>query len=402
MDNYTNAQRERMEEEKLKKLADEIESDNLPPANIVVAGVTGAGKSTLLNAVFGEELAATGQGRPVTDQIREYQSEDIPIHIWDTVGLEIDSAVTENSINAIRQTIAAKASVKDLFDRIHAIWYCIDSGSNRYQNAELKFIKTLHDLNVPFMIVLTKCYGAEEEVKVFENKIREINESNGMRDIAIIQVLAKEKTMHRNITVPAFGLDTLVDKTTRKLPDFIKNSFVAAQRIEKKQKRLVCENIIYTYVQAAKVGFWEKVPIANIFAANSKIMNMFKKIGTVYNTVLSDESIEKIRKSCSVDIENMWWGVISPISTGYSKKVSELLEQKRKEGFEVKYDEFAWSEKVARMVAFYGYIFISSIEELWEKSTAEELKNIDSTVDRLIEIINRKLGERRPQASNLM
>ena len=62
--------------------------DDLPTANIMVAGITGTGKSTLLNAVFGAEVAATGKGRPVTEQIDEYQSADIPIHIWDTVGLE--------------------------------------------------------------------------------------------------------------------------------------------------------------------------------------------------------------------------------------------------------------------------------------------------------------------------
>lgn len=34
--------------------------------NLIVAGRSGVGKSTLINAVFGEELVATGQGRPVT------------------------------------------------------------------------------------------------------------------------------------------------------------------------------------------------------------------------------------------------------------------------------------------------------------------------------------------------
>ena len=60
-------------------------------ANVVVAGITGAGKSTLINAVFGHELAKTGTGRPITEQIAEYQSDDFPIRIWDTVGLELDN-----------------------------------------------------------------------------------------------------------------------------------------------------------------------------------------------------------------------------------------------------------------------------------------------------------------------
>ena len=192
MDMHTNAEKERMAEDELKKKIDSLDQDQLPPANIMVAGVTGAGKSTLLNAVFGAELAATGKGRPVTDHINEYKSDNIPIHIWDTVGLEIDSKATENSINSIRQTIADKAGAKNQFDRVHAIWYCINSGGGRYQNAEVKFIKALHSIGVPFIIVLTQCIGDEDEVNAFEAQIREFNKKAGMNDIDVIQVLAQD------------------------------------------------------------------------------------------------------------------------------------------------------------------------------------------------------------------
>ena len=40
--------------------------------NILIAGRTGVGKSTLINEVFQGKLAATGQGRPVTRETREY------------------------------------------------------------------------------------------------------------------------------------------------------------------------------------------------------------------------------------------------------------------------------------------------------------------------------------------
>ena len=395
MDGYTNAQKRRMDEEEFKKMVDSLDSDKLPTANIMVAGGTGAGKSTLLNAIFGAEFAATGKGRPVTTHISRYESENLPIRIWDTVGLEIQSETTEGSIKSIKQTIAAKAGSEDPFDRIHALWYCIGSESNRYQSAELEFIKDLHAIGVPFIIILTKCIGAEDEVNAFEAQIREINKKSGLNDIEVIQVLAKDYKVRGYPPVKAFGLDALVDITLKKLPDFIKGGFVAAQKVSQGQKRLYCEEIIYECVQAAKEGLWDKVPLINVFTANRRIMNMFKKIGTVYNTVLRDESVEQIRSQCSISFENQFFGLISPIDMGYGKKVAALLEKKKDEGFNVKYDSFKNSEKVARLIAFYGYIFISSIEELWGSLTEEQLQNIEMTTRNLIDIINKKLKERQ-------
>ncbi len=105
MNDYTNGQKMKMEEEEFNKTVDNLDRDDLPTANIMVAGITGTGKSTLLNAVFGKELAETGKGRPVTEHIDEYQSSSIPIHIWDTVGLELDSEKTkEKQKNQLSQS----------------------------------------------------------------------------------------------------------------------------------------------------------------------------------------------------------------------------------------------------------------------------------------------------------
>ncbi|MDE6901514.1 MAG: hypothetical protein K2P22_02070, partial [Lachnospiraceae bacterium] len=37
----------------LDNMVDNLDQENLPTANIIIAGVTGSGKSTLINAVFG-------------------------------------------------------------------------------------------------------------------------------------------------------------------------------------------------------------------------------------------------------------------------------------------------------------------------------------------------------------
>ena len=388
------------QQEELNARLDSLSDDNLPTANIIVAGITGTGKSTLINAVFGTELARTGSGRPVTEHIDEYQNEEIPVHIWDTVGLELNSETTKKSIQSIKDTIANKTSTDDQFDRVHAIWYCIASGSNRYQGAELEFIKELHSIDVPFIIVLTQCYGAKKKIGEFEEQIKEINAQEGMSDISILKVLAQDFDVEIDednvVHKPAFGLDELVDETLKQLPQFIKNGFVAAQRVSKDQKRVLCEDIIYEYARAAENGFWDKFPLFNIFMTDNKIIKMFERIGRMYNTVLSEESVNKIIKNSGVDFKNNFWGLVAPFDlVGYNDKISSLLKGKKGAGFNVKVEDIPKNNRAARMIAFYGYTFIDSIEELWKKLTEKQLENVDMVVDNLISIINRKLAERK-------
>ncbi len=381
--------------ERLSKLT----TEEMPTANIIVAGITGTGKSTLINAIFGDELAKTGSGRPVTENMNEYGNDEIPVHIWDTVGLELNSENTRRSIEEIKRTIAEKATTDDQFDRVHAIWYCINSGSNRYQGAELEFIKELHSTQLPFIIVLTQCCTPLKTRNEFEEKIREINKQEGMSDISIIQVLAQDYEFELDDGIhikQAFGLDVLVDETLRRLPDFIRSSFVAAQRVSKKQKREECEIIIFEFAKAAQEGFWDKVPLINVFKTDRRINEMFRKIGIIYNTVLSEESINRIFHESGVDFSNNFWGLVSPFDiVGYNDKISDLLEKKKEEGFNVQVEDIPDNNRASRMIAFYGYTYIDSIEELWEEFTEKQLENVNLVVNNLISIMNRKLNERK-------
>lgn len=374
--------------------AEGVEKDNLPPANIMVAGITGTGKSTLLNAVFGSELAATGKGRPVTSHIDEYQNDSVPIHIWDTVGLELDSAKTKESINSIRDTIASKAESDDQFDHVHAIWYCINSGSSRYQGAELDFIKNLHSIGVPFIIVLTQCIGDPDEIDRFEAQIREINTSMGMTDIEIVQVCAQDFKL-RGFTIEAFGLDVLVQKTLEKLPDFIKGGFVAAQNVSKVQKRDYCGEILVKYVDAAITGFWDKVPIVNFFTTDKKIHKMFSEIGKLYNSIIPEDRIQEVIDYMgSMDLEHGVLGIILPVSKKFDQKVDSLFEKKQKEGFVVPAKKLEKNERVARMLVYYGYLFLEAVEELWEQRNETMLADIDKRIQLLKGMLSEKFNKK--------
>ena len=382
------------------KLESELErylnDDKLPPANIIVAGITGVGKSTLLNAIFGSELAKTGTGKAVTENIDQYGNSNIPVRIWDTVGLELDYEKTKKSIQAIRNIIADKVNSEDSFDRIHAIWYCISSESKRFQGDEVKFIKELHDLKVPFIIVLTQCSGSEDVINNFENEIRKINNQNGMNDIEIVQVLAKEVKIRGGNVIEPFGLDNLVKITTDKLPEFIKSGFIAAQKVSLRNKRGQCEEIVFDVVEASEKGFWDKIPLVNIGVSHKKITNMFIKIGRIYNTVLSEYDIKRVMEGHKISEHIEWF--INPFSMKqYKSDIRNYLESKKGSGFDVKKNDMKWV--IPSAIAFYGYSFIDAIESVWNDLTEADLKNSDKLVrelsKRLAENINSKLNMKK-------
>ncbi len=375
----------------------ENETKKLPVANILVAGITGVGKSTLVNAVFGRNLAETGQGKAITDHMSEYYNDKCPIRIWDTVGLEIDSSKSEQSIRDIRRKIEEKALKKDEKECIHAIWFCINSGSNRYQEGEIRFIEKLHALEVPFIIVLTQCIGDLESTNNFERFIRDENKKRDMADIEVVQVLAEDKKLSlpngQSITIEKFGLDTLVERTQQKLPDYLETSFIAAQNVCRENKRSECEDIILKYVRKSLDGVWDNIWLINIPATNSNIKSLLIEISHMYEQILTKEDLSKEMVDADLKFEHIWNGLIIPWQGKYGKRVQDMFEKKVGGGYEGKFIDLPKSHKAARLIAFYGFIFIDSVEEVWDMYNNKKIDDIAAYVRDLIKRINDHLDE---------
>ena len=122
--------------------------------NVLIAGRSGVGKSTLINAIFEGNFAKTGQGRPVTQEIKEYTKKGIPLSIFDTRGLEMAKYV--QIIEDLKSFLAERAQSIDPNQHIHVAWVCIQEGSDRVEEAEINLVKMLKDRNIPVIAVITK------------------------------------------------------------------------------------------------------------------------------------------------------------------------------------------------------------------------------------------------------
>ena len=167
------------------------------------------------------------------------------------------------------------------------------------------------------------------------------------------------------------------------------------KNIMKIQKRTISEEIIYSYIMAAEEGFWDKVPFINVFTTDRKINKMFRKIGQIYNVFLSEGDIMMLLKQFSkigiLNIEDGFNGLINPLNNRYNKKIEVLFRQHNKAGSSIDGEKIDKKERVARLILFYGYAFVDSIEELWEKYVKDKSDELEYKVIILQKILKNRM-----------
>lgn len=221
--------------------------------NVMVIGKTGVGKSTLVNAVFKDELARTGVGSPVTRHIRKYSKQDCPITIYDTPGMELAGEQNVGIRLEVAQCID-ELRLQDPEHHIHIIWYCIHHEASRLEETDLDWLRALELKDVPVILILTQYLDGSEE-----SEFLQYLQHQNLPVRYIVPLLARDKVITRQITIPAHGLEHLIGCTLELLPEVARLAFIRQQLLRVDLKADAAFKYVSGYVASA--AFIGAVPI---------------------------------------------------------------------------------------------------------------------------------------------
>lgn len=209
---------------------------NMKTLNIVVCGKSGVGKSTLINAVFRENLAETGMGKPVTQSMKKYNKENVPLGIYDTKGFELGENAQKKAKAEILDLIREGIESRDINRAIHCIWYCINASSNRFEQEEIQWIREFTEENgkyqTPVILVLTQSFAKKKA-----QEMKRMIERENLDVVQIVPVLAQDYEMDEEYTAKSYGLERLIEIMQEALPKELKGTLVNVQRVSLKMKQ---------------------------------------------------------------------------------------------------------------------------------------------------------------------
>ena len=262
------------------------EIKGLKKLNVIIAGKTGVGKSTLINAMFRENLAETGIGRPVTEHMKRLTKPDFPLAIYDTRGFELSGKVQKQVTQEIIDTIEDGAKSKDQEDDIHCLWYCVSGASDRLEPEEISFIEKLTEgtrrARVPVIIVLTKSVS-----KASVKKLRDYILDQNLDVVQVVPVLAQDYPIDEDYTVKAYGLDTLLSVMIASLPDELQKTLQFVQKASLKAKIDAAQKVVAGFVTAAAGEGAVPVPFADAAMLIPTQVSMIAGITVVFGIDVS-------------------------------------------------------------------------------------------------------------------
>jgi uncharacterized protein (DUF697 family)/GTP-binding protein EngB required for normal cell division len=247
--------------------------------NLAIFGKTGVGKSTLVNAIFGEEIAATGIGEPVTKAAHLYLHKSGTLGVLDTRGLEVgkDNAALiselEDYLHGMRR--------RPLPEQVHVAWYCVRAGDRRFEPSEADFVRALHAMGLPVVMVLTQVPSSGGKVHPDAEALA--------ASIAAMDLPIQDGLIHYTMAKAdeftgqaAYGLQGLLDATFRGAPSGVAHAITAAQQIDFDRKRERAEAAIKVATGAAAAAGASPIPFSDAAILVPIQLGMMASIAVTY------------------------------------------------------------------------------------------------------------------------
>ena len=257
----------------------ERQNESLGRFNLVLFGKTGVGKSTLVNAIFGEEVARTGIGEPVTKGSHLYLDKIGHLGLVDTQGLEIGK--DDREILRDLDKVIKESRKLPLSEQIHVAWYCVRGMDRRFEGAGAEVVRPPGEVGVPGVIVFTPVPfpngpdppGALPPPRQVIAKNLPIENGRPYFTFAKADEFAGQA---------AYGLQEVLDATFRCAPEGVHGALTAAQEIDLSRKNTEAQKVIGAAVASAGAAATIPVPFSDATLLVPIQLGMLAKIALLY------------------------------------------------------------------------------------------------------------------------
>jgi uncharacterized protein (DUF697 family)/GTP-binding protein EngB required for normal cell division len=256
------------------------ERERLGRFNVLICGKTGVGKSTLINAVFGEDVARTGNGVPVTLKTEYFTHDRLPLGVFDSQGFETGEA-GDVILDRLADEVRRRRN-DPIADQVHVVWYLVRAGDRRFEDSQAHFVERLSALGLPVIVVLSQVAVREGRMHPDALELARSIESRGLPTRPTAAPLLTNARIDHWVTPELFGLHELLDATAGVIPESVRAALEAAQRIDLQRKRSRARVAIRAATTAAAGTCAIPLPIADAAALFPIQMGMLAAVSAAY------------------------------------------------------------------------------------------------------------------------
>jgi uncharacterized protein (DUF697 family) len=256
------------------------ERAKLGRCNVLICGKTGVGKSTLINAIFGADVAVTGNGVPVTTATEYFPHSRLPLGVFDSQGFE-----TGEAGGAILGRLAAEIEQRrqrPVTEQVHVVWYAVRASDRRFETGQADFVRGLAAPGVPVILVMTQVPMREDVVHPDALELAAVIRGYELPVRPPGHVVLTNARDDDWTTPQIHGLPELLDATAGVIPESVRAALEAAQRIDFDRKRRRARTIIRGASAAAASTCAVPIPVADSAALFPIQMGMLAAVSAAY------------------------------------------------------------------------------------------------------------------------